>query len=119
MKPDYKNWMPKGMVLGTGCGAIVALINYIVFRFAPLLQVGTLKTVLTIVFLVLTIIGVSTLRIYGSTYKRVRGRNGKLFKGDVKMYNKPEILEFMEKAGFNKVKYRKISPFSFQCVAKK
>ena len=56
MKPDYKNWMPKGMVLGTGCGAIVALINYIVFGFAPLLQVGTLKTVLTIVFLVLTII---------------------------------------------------------------
>ena len=39
--------------------------------------------------------------------------------GDVKMYNKAEILEFMEKAGFKKVKYRKISPFSFQCVAKK
>ncbi len=39
--------------------------------------------------------------------------------GDVKMYNKREILEFMKKAGFKKVKYRKISPFSFQCVAKK
>ena len=20
MKADYKNWMPKGMVMGTGCG---------------------------------------------------------------------------------------------------
>ncbi len=39
--------------------------------------------------------------------------------GDVKMYNKAEVLAFMEKAGFEKVKYRKISPFTFQCVAKK
>ena len=39
--------------------------------------------------------------------------------GDVKMYNKAEILAFMENAGFKKVKYRKISPFTFQCVAKK
>jgi len=21
MKADYKNWMPKGMVMGTGCGS--------------------------------------------------------------------------------------------------
>ncbi|MCR5768307.1 MAG: class I SAM-dependent methyltransferase [Lachnospiraceae bacterium] len=56
MKPDYKNWMPKGMVFGTACGAFVALILYIVFGIAPLLQAGTLKTVLTIVFLVLTIV---------------------------------------------------------------
>ncbi len=39
--------------------------------------------------------------------------------GDVKMYNKDEIIDFVTKAGFRKVKYRKISPFSFQCVAKK
>ncbi len=39
--------------------------------------------------------------------------------GDVKMYNRSEILAFMEEAGFRKVKYRKISPFTFQCVAKK
>jgi ubiquinone/menaquinone biosynthesis C-methylase UbiE/pimeloyl-ACP methyl ester carboxylesterase len=39
--------------------------------------------------------------------------------GDVKMYKKAEILGFMKKAGFKRVKYRKISPFSFQCVAKK
>ena len=39
--------------------------------------------------------------------------------GDVKMYNKEEILAMMKTAGFKKVKYRKISPFSFQCIAKK
>ncbi len=56
MKADYKNWMPKGMVLGTATGAGVALINYIVFGIAPLLQEGTLKTALGVVFLLLTII---------------------------------------------------------------
>jgi hypothetical protein len=39
--------------------------------------------------------------------------------GDVKMYKKEEILEFVNEAGFKKVKYRKISPFTYQCVAKK
>ena len=39
--------------------------------------------------------------------------------GDVKMYEQTEILEFMRNAGFEKVKYRKISPFTFQCIAKK
>lgn len=56
MKADYKNWMPKGMVLGTACGAGIALLLYIVFGIAPILQAGTLKTVLGIVFLVLTIL---------------------------------------------------------------
>ena len=55
MKADYKNWMPKGMVLGTACGAAVALILYIVFGVTSILQAGTLKTVLGIIFLVLTI----------------------------------------------------------------
>ncbi len=39
--------------------------------------------------------------------------------GDVKMYNRDEILELVKAAGFEKVKYRKISPFTFQCIAKK
>ena len=39
--------------------------------------------------------------------------------GDVKMYNREEILKLMKGAGFRKVKYRKISPFTFQCIAKK
>jgi ubiquinone/menaquinone biosynthesis C-methylase UbiE len=55
MKADYKNWMPKGMVLGTACAAGVALLLYIVFGIAPVLREGTLKTVLSIVFLVITV----------------------------------------------------------------
>ncbi len=39
--------------------------------------------------------------------------------GDVKMYNRKEILEMIANAGFAKWKYAKISPFSFQCAAKK
>ena len=31
MKPDYKNWMPKGMVLGTLAGTAVSLILFIIF----------------------------------------------------------------------------------------
>ena len=56
MKAEYKNWMPKGMVLGTATGAGIALILYIVFGIAPVLPAGTLKTVLGIVFLILTVL---------------------------------------------------------------
>ena len=39
--------------------------------------------------------------------------------GDVKMYNRKEIEGMVRQAGFWSVRYRKISPFSFQCVAGK
>ena len=53
MKPDYKNWMPKGMIysfLGgaIGCGAVAIVLN--------LLLNGTLKTVLTILFAALAVV---------------------------------------------------------------
>ncbi len=54
MKPDYKNWIPKGMIytfLAVFLGCAVLLL---VFRLA--LAEGTLKEVLTIVFAVLTLI---------------------------------------------------------------
>ena len=37
--------------------------------------------------------------------------------GDVKMYSREEILAMVKKAGFRDVRYRKVSPFSFQCIA--
>ena len=54
MKPDYKNWMPKGMIwsfLGgaIGCGIIAIVLNRLLN--------GTPKTVLTVVFAVLAVIG--------------------------------------------------------------
>ena len=56
MKPDYKNWMPRGMVLSGLAAAAVFLILFIVFGLTGLIS-GTLKTVLFIVFLAGTIIG--------------------------------------------------------------
>ena len=56
MKPNYKNWMPKGMVLsGIGITALL-LILFIVFGFTDLTG-GRLKVVLRIVFLIAAIIG--------------------------------------------------------------
>ena len=56
MKPDYKNWMPTGMVLSGLAATAVFLILFIVFGLTGIVS-GTLKTVLFIVFLAGTIIG--------------------------------------------------------------
>ena len=65
MKADYKNWLPKGMVLGTAAGTGVAIILFIVFGISPILTAGTLKTVLSVIFLVLIIfLVITTLWMY-------------------------------------------------------
>ncbi len=56
MKPDYKNWMPKGMVMSGITATAVFLILFIVFGLTGLVS-GRLKTVLFIVFLAGTVIG--------------------------------------------------------------
>ncbi len=43
----------------------------------------------------------------------------KLPGGDVKMYDRKEIETMIRQAGFRWMEYRKISPFSFQCIAVK
>lgn len=55
MKPNYKNWMPKGMIWGTAAGCVGCLVLFLVFGVSGLLAVGTWKTILKIVFLVLAI----------------------------------------------------------------
>ena len=55
MKPDYKNWMPKGMILGGFAITLVLLILFIIFGCTGIVS-GTLKTVLFIVLLILTVI---------------------------------------------------------------
>lgn len=55
MKPNYKNWMPKGMIRGTAAGCVGCLVLFLVFGVSGLLAVGTWKTILKIVFLVLAI----------------------------------------------------------------
>ena len=55
MKPDYKNWMPKGMICGGFAVMLVFLILFILFGLTGIVG-GTLKTVLFIILLILTII---------------------------------------------------------------
>ena len=54
MKPDYKNWVPKSMVLGLFCGAVVCTIAAITVGL--LLEAGTLKTILLIVLILAALI---------------------------------------------------------------
>jgi len=56
MKPDYKNWMPKGMVLSAMIATAVFLLLFIVFGLTGIIS-GVLRTVLFVVFLAGTVIG--------------------------------------------------------------
>ena len=56
MKPDYKNWMPKGMVLCSILITAAFLVLFLVFGLTGIVS-GTLKTVLFVVFLVGTLAG--------------------------------------------------------------
>ena len=53
MKPDYKNWMPKGMIYSFLFAALGCGIAAVCFRLLP---DSTLKTVLTIAFAVLAVV---------------------------------------------------------------
>lgn len=56
MRPDYKNWLPKGMVLTAVAATAVFLLLFVIFGLTELVS-GTLKTVLFTVFLAVTVIG--------------------------------------------------------------
>lgn len=51
MKPNYKNWMPKGMIWSAAAGCAVCLALALLFGLTTLTS-GTWKTVLTILFAV-------------------------------------------------------------------
>lgn len=55
MKPGYKNWVPKGMVFGFLGGTVAALAVTLVIGCAGFMAPGTLKTVLTVLFSILTV----------------------------------------------------------------
>lgn len=52
MKPDYKNWVPKGMVIGLILGLIVMFVGLMLFGVAEIIPSSTLSLVLTIIFAV-------------------------------------------------------------------
>ncbi|MBR1835429.1 MAG: class I SAM-dependent methyltransferase [Bacteroidales bacterium] len=55
MKPNYKNWMPKGMIWGVFAGCMGCLALTLVFGLSGLLADGTLKNVVFVIFLVATV----------------------------------------------------------------
>lgn len=54
MKPDYKNWMPKGMIYAFLAAFLICSVMLAVFSLA--MTEGTLRTALTAVFAVLTLL---------------------------------------------------------------
>ncbi len=38
MKANYKNWVPKGMLAGFACGALVSLFLFLIFGKSPLIS---------------------------------------------------------------------------------
>ncbi len=76
MKPNYKNWMPKGMVLGFLAGTVAFLILAILFGCTPLLAAGTLRTILTILFILAALVFCG-LTICGFLMYRAFDYNGK------------------------------------------
>ena len=53
MRPDYKNWMPKGMIYAFPAGAGASALLCLLFACTGWLAGGALKTVLIVIFAVL------------------------------------------------------------------
>ncbi len=74
--PDYKNWMPKGMIWSFLSGAVASLVLCLVVACTRLVPVGTLKTVLTVVLVVLAVVFFG-LAIWSVLMYRAFSYNGK------------------------------------------
>ena len=55
MKPDYKNWVPKGMVNGLAAGAVAAAVLFVLFGATDWILHGTARLICAVV------LGVGTL----------------------------------------------------------
>ena len=76
MRPDYKNWMPKGMIFSFAACAGASLLLCLLFACTGLLAGGTLKTVLIVLFAALTLI-LCGLTIWSILMFRAFSYNGK------------------------------------------
>ena len=56
MKADYKNWMPKGMVLGTGLAGVITLVLYFISKNLKVVKEGRVKKIISVVLLVLSLV---------------------------------------------------------------
>ncbi len=94
MKPDYKNWLPKGMVLSAVGATVLCLILLITLSLTGFVT-GTLKTVLLIVFLSGTMIGlgISIWMIFlyrAFSYNGKRQMSRQIIEGIAEYVNLPE-----------------------------
>ena len=50
MKPDYKSWMPMGMIAGIAAGTIVVAVFFLLFVFGVFSIPGTARVLLSVIF---------------------------------------------------------------------
>ena len=56
MKPEYKNWVPKSMVVGLSCGTLAAFVLFLLFGATGVILRGTPRLICGILFGVGTLI---------------------------------------------------------------
>ena len=85
MKPNYKNWMPKGMIWSFAAGAAVALVLTLI------IGVGWLKVLLLILTLVLAGVTVWTVLMYRAfSYDGKRQMSRQIIEGVAEYVKLPE-----------------------------
>ncbi len=95
MKTDYKNWMPKGMILGFLAGAVIALLLIPIFGCTSLIHNSLLKTILIIVFTLTFMIfagmsGWSFLLYKAFDYNGKRKMSKQIIEGTASLIDVPE-----------------------------
>ena len=76
MKPDYKNWFPKGMVYGFFFGTVVCLAFLFIVLFVDFIPMKSLQTMLALVFGVLSVIMI-VISIWGFKMHQAFSYDGK------------------------------------------
>lgn len=76
MKPDYKNWMPKGSIVTALAVSFTALLLSIVFLLSEIIPPGILKNVLIIIFAVIAA-AAAAVGVWMITLYRTFSYNGK------------------------------------------
>ena len=94
MKPDYKNWMPRGMVLTAAAVTAVFLILFLVFGLTGLVS-GGLKTALFVVFLAGTLVSLAVsvwmiLMYRAFSYNGTRQMSKQIIQGIAEQVRLPE-----------------------------
>lgn len=95
MKADYKNWVPKGMVISVIIGTVAAITLFIIFGATELVFTGTPRMVFFVILLIVSLImikfsfwSVSTYKAFSYNGKRQLSRQ--IIEGTASFMNLPE-----------------------------